>query len=56
MVIKKTDRTDVDDIDKYSIRLKLLDISMNEDVDTLLNLHATIGSAIAKIIDKKLNQ
>ena len=56
LVIKKTDRKDTEDIDKYSLRLKLLDISITEDVDTLLNLHATIGSAIAKIIDKKLNQ
>lgn len=56
LIIKKTDRKDNEDIDKYSLRLKLLDITINEEVDTLLNLHATIGAAIAKIIDKKLNQ
>ncbi len=56
LVIKKTDRQDTEDIDRYSLRLKLLDITVNEEVDTLLNLHATIGAAIAKIIDKKLNQ
>lgn len=56
LIIKKTDRKDNEDIDKYSLRLKLLDITVNEEVDTLLNLHATIGAAIAKIIDKKLNQ
>jgi hypothetical protein len=56
LIIKKTDRTEAEDIDKYSIRMKLLDTTINEDVDTLLNLHSTIGSAIARIIDKKLNQ
>jgi len=56
LIIRKTDKKTPEDINKYSLKLKMLDQTISEEVDTLLNLHATIGSCIANILDKKLNQ
>lgn len=52
--IKKIDRTEDEDYDTYKFHFKFLDTHESVETDTLKNIHFTIGSAIAKILDEKL--
>jgi len=52
--IKKTDRKDDEEFDKYKIHYTFLDSHEEVESDTLKNIHFLIGSGIAKILDDKL--
>jgi hypothetical protein len=52
--ISKKESTDKDEPDIYKFRFKFLDEYKTVDNDTLTNIHFTIGSNIAKILDEKL--
>lgn len=48
------DNSSGDDIDVYKFQFKFMDEILTVKTDTLKNVHYTIGSNIAKILDKKL--
>jgi hypothetical protein len=52
--ISKKESQDKDEPDIYKFRFKFLDEYKTIDNDTLTNIHYTIGSNIAKILDEKL--
>ena len=52
--IKKEERREDDDYDTYTFQFKFLDEYTTVKVDTLKNIHFTIGSNIAKLLDEKL--
>ena len=52
--IKKVDREEVEDVDRYKFQFKFMDEITTQESDTLKNLHFFIGDNIAKILDKKL--
>jgi hypothetical protein len=52
--IKKEERREDDDYDTYTFQFKFLDEYTSIKVDTLKNIHFTIGSNIAKLLDEKL--
>ena len=52
--IKKEERGEDDDYDTYTFQFKFLDEYTSIKVDTLKNIHFTIGSNIAKLLDEKL--
>jgi hypothetical protein len=52
--IKKTDKTEEEEIDTYKFHFSFLDDHKSVDVDTLKNIHFIIGSNIAEILDDKL--
>jgi hypothetical protein len=52
--ISKKDSEDSEEPDIYRFRFKFLDDYKTVDNDTLTNIHYTIGSNIAKILDEKL--
>lgn len=54
LTIKKIDKSSEDDINRYYFYLKLMDETLKDESDTLMNLHITIGSNIAKILELKL--
>lgn len=52
--ISKKDRSDEEDHDLYKFQFKFLDEYDTIESDSLNNIHFTIGSNIAKMLDKKL--
>jgi hypothetical protein len=52
--ISKKESQDKEEPDIYKFRFKFLDEYKTVDNDTLTNIHYTIGSNIAKILDEKL--
>jgi hypothetical protein len=52
--ISKKEREDDEDYDTYKFQFKFLDEYKTIENDTLNNIHFTIGSNIAKILDEKL--
>ena len=52
--IKKLDRKEDEDYDTYKLHFTFLDDHETVEVDTLKNIHFTIGSTIAKMLDEKL--
>ena len=52
--ITKKDSEDEDEPNVYKFQFKFLDEYITIDNDTLTNIHFTIGSNIAKILDEKL--
>jgi len=52
--ISKKERERDDDYDVYKFQFKFLDEYKNTETSTLNNIHFTIGSFIAKILDEKL--
>jgi len=54
MSIKKLDRERDEDFDRYRFHFSLLDTNRTVESDTLKNIHFTIGSEIAAMLDEKL--
>lgn len=52
--ISKKDREEDEDYDTYKFQFKFLDNYKTIESDTLQNIHFTIGSNIAKLLDEKL--
>jgi hypothetical protein len=52
--IKKVDREEAEDVDRYKFQFKFMDEITTQESDTLKNLHFFIGDHVAKILDKKL--
>lgn len=52
--IKKIDRKEDEDYDTYKFHFTFLDSHETVENDTLKNIHFTIGSSIAKMLDEKL--
>ena len=52
--ISKKEREEDKDYDTYSFQFQFLDEYTTVETDTLKNIHFTIGSTIAKILDEKL--
>lgn len=52
--IKKIDRKEDEDYDTYKFHFTFLDTHETVESDTLKNIHFTIGSSIAKMLDEKL--
>ena len=52
--IKKHEAEGEDDIDRYRFHFSLLDTNKTVETDTLKNIHFTIGSEIADMLDEKL--
>ena len=52
--IKKKDRDPEEDFDTYKFHFSLLDSNKTVETDTLKNIHFTIGSEIANMLDEKL--
>jgi hypothetical protein len=52
--IKKIDRKDEEDYDKYKFHFAFLDSHETTETESLKNIHYFIGSSIAKILDEKL--
>lgn len=52
--IKKEEEDESRDYDTYIFNFKFLDETITVENDTLTNIHFTIGSNIAKILDEKL--
>jgi hypothetical protein len=52
--ISKIDKTDKEDIDVYKFQFRFMDEIVTVENETLKNFHFTIGSNIAKILDRKL--
>jgi hypothetical protein len=52
--VKKKNRTEEEDYDTYRFHFKFLDTHETIETDTLKNIHFTIGSTIAKMLDEKL--
>jgi hypothetical protein len=54
LTITKKDAQDKDDVDSYKFHFSLLDEYKTITTDSLKNIHFTIGSNIAKMLDEKL--
>ncbi|NBO22829.1 hypothetical protein EBU94_05755 [bacterium] len=54
LTIAKKDAEDKDDVDSYKFHFSLLDEFKTVTTDSLKNIHYTIGSNIAKMLDEKL--
>lgn len=52
--VRKVDRVDEEELDTYKFQFKFMDEILTTESDTLKNFHFTIGSNIAKLLDKKL--
>lgn len=52
--VRKIDRNDEDELDVYKFQFKFMDEITTTESDTLKNIHFTIGSGVAKLLDKKL--
>ena len=52
--VRKIDRIDEEELDTYKFQFKFMDEILTTETDTLKNFHFTIGSNIAKLLDKKL--
>lgn len=52
--IRKIDRKEDEDYDTYKFHFNFLDSNETIEAETLKNIHFTIGSSIAKILDDKL--
>jgi hypothetical protein len=52
--VRKIDRVDEEELDTYKFQFKFMDEILTTETDTLKNFHFTIGSSIAKLLDKKL--
>lgn len=54
LTITKKDAEDKEDVDSYKFHFSLLDDYKTVTTDSLKNIHFTIGSNIAKMLDEKL--
>jgi hypothetical protein len=54
LTITKKDAEDKEDVDSYKFYFSLLDDYKTITTDSLKNIHFTIGSSIAKMLDEKL--
>ncbi len=54
LTITKKDAVDEEDVDSYKFHFSLLDDYKTITTDSLKNIHFTIGSNIAKMLDEKL--
>jgi len=52
--IKKLEREEEEDFDRYRFHFSLLDANKTVETDTLKNIHFTIGSEVAAMLDEKL--
>jgi hypothetical protein len=52
--IRKIDKVDEEELDVYKFQFKFMGEILTYETDTLKNFHFTIGSNIAKLLDKKL--
>lgn len=52
--IKKIEAVEEEEIDTYKFHFSLLDTNKTVETDTLKNIHFTIGSEIASMLDEKL--
>jgi hypothetical protein len=52
--IKKVEAKNEDEVDVYKFHFSLLDSNRTVETDTLKNIHFTIGSEVASMLDEKL--
>lgn len=52
--VRKIDKTNDEEVDTYKFQFKFMDEILTTETDTLKNFHFTIGSNIAKLLDRKL--
>jgi hypothetical protein len=52
--VRKIDKVDEEELDTYKFQFKFMDEILTTETDTLKNFHFTIGSNIAKLLDRKL--
>lgn len=52
--IKKVEAENEDEVDVYKFHFSLLDSNRTVETDTLKNIHFTIGSEVASMLDEKL--
>jgi hypothetical protein len=52
--VRKIERVDEEELDSYKFQFKFMDEILTTETETLKNFHFTIGSNIAKLLDKKL--